>query len=570
MKEYEATAHKRGRSNSSPSRHAKKAATFPSCGSGLLVAAAGLTIILGGASAKAASGPVVQVATGTVQGFITNNVAEFLGIPYAAPPIDALRWKPPQAAAAWKGTRQATTYGSTCAQITTLGVFAGPANSNEDCLFANVFTPNLQNTAKLPVIVWIHGGGNLDGESNDYDGSKMASQGSTVVVTFNYRLNLMGFLAIPSLDAEGHNFGNYGLLDQQMMLNWVRQNIANFGGDPDNVTLGGQSAGAEDTGLAMLSPLASGTFQRGICESFCPTSNLPTLSTAEQVGTEFADAAGCGGKTGAAQAQCLRKVPAAEIEALAGTASAASAYVVGPMLDGTVLPVQPPAAWASGQFSHIPLMNGNVQDEENFTLAIDEYFSNPRSPISDAQYMSTISNTYASPRYPAGTAEEVLQKYSVAKYGSAQLAWDRAGTDPRICVEMALNRVLAPQIPVYAYLFDDETAPFYFPKLPGFTSGAYHTSDIQFLFPLYHGGGGTEHKLIGAQATLSNELVSAWTRFAWTGNPNGVGNAPWPVFKEDPRISDILLQNVPALSTETTTQFYTSHNCGFWTSLSPS
>jgi para-nitrobenzyl esterase len=525
-------------------------------------------LALSGTAAKAASGPVVQTASGKVQGFVNNEVAEFLGIPYAAPPIGDLRWAPPAAPASWTGTRQATTYGNTCAQITTLGVFAGPANNNEDCLFANVFTPDLDSTANLPVIVWIHGGGNLDGESNDYDGSKMASQGKTVVVTFNYRLNLMGFLAVASLDSEGHTFGNYGLLDQQAVLKWVRQNIAKFGGNPNNVTLGGQSAGAEDTGFAMLSPGAAGLLQHGICESFCPASNIPTLSAAETVGERFATAAGCGNKTGAAQAKCLRKLSASEIEALAGTASAASAYVVGPMLDGTVLPVQPPTAWANGQFSHIPLMNGNVQDEEDFGLAITEYFSHPRTPPTDAQYTSAVANTYASPPYPAGTAEKVLKLYPLANYPSVQIAWDREGTDPGICAQMALSRVLAPQIPVYAYLFEDQTPPFYFPSMPGFTALAYHTSDIQFLFPLYHGGQGTPHPLTGAQATLSNELVTAWTNFAWTGNPDGIGSAPWPAYSGKGGNSDILVENVPALSTETTAQFYSSHHCSFWQSLS--
>ena len=531
------------------------------------VLAAGLIFALGIPATSAASGPVVQTAAGKVEGFVKDNVAIFLGIPYAAPPVNNLRWAPPQPHAGWNNVRQATAYGNTCAQVTTLGVFAGPANSNEDCLFANVFSPNVQSSANLPVIVWIHGGGNLDGESNDYDGSKMAAQGNTVVVTFNYRLNLMGFLAVNSIDSEGHDFGNYGLMDQQMVLNWVKQNIAGFGGDPNNVTLGGQSAGAEDTGLAMLSPLAAGTFQHGICESFCPTSNLPTVSAAEAVGQEFAEAAGCGGFTGAAQARCLRRVPAAEVEALAGTASAASPYVLGPILDGTILPVQPPAAWASGQFTHMPLMNGNVQDEENFSLAIDEYFENPPAPLTDTQYTSAIVNTYSTPAYPAGTAQAVLKHYPIANYPSAQQAWDRAGTDGRICAEMALNRELAPQIPVYGYLFNDQKPPFYFPHLPGFSSLAYHTSDIQFLFPLYHGGQGMAHPLTGAQETLSNELVAAWTKFAWTGNPNGVGNSPWPIFKANPNVSDVFLENVPALSTETLAQFNTSHNCGFWSGV---
>jgi para-nitrobenzyl esterase len=565
MKTYTNTSQTRDRSAVSPFSPSLNFRRPHSLTISLLAAASLITLT--SVVAKAAEGPVVKTANGKVEGFIQNNVAEFLGIPYAAPPVGKLRWQPPQPAASWGGIRQATTYANRCAQVTTLGVFSGPAENNEDCLYVNVFSPNLQNTANLPVIVWIHGGGNLDGESNDYDGSKMATQGNTVVVTLNYRLNLMGFLAVASLDSEGHNFGNYGLLDQQAVLNWVRTNIANFGGDPNNVTVGGQSAGAEDTGFAMLSPLAAGTFQRGICESFCPTGNIPTLAAAESIGEQFATAAGCGGSTGAAQANCLRNVPASEIEALAGTDSAASAYVLGPMLDGTVLPIQPPTAWASGKFTHLPLMNGNVQDEENFGLAIDEYFSSPRQPPTPAQYTSYVANTYASPPYPAGTAQKVLTLYPLANYPSAQLAWDRAGTDPGICAEMQLNKVLAPQIPVYAYLFNDQTPPFYFPNMPGFTPDAYHTSDIQFLFPLYHGGQGTPHPLIGAQATLSNELVAAWTKFAWTGNPNGVGNAPWPVFKSNPSAQDVFLENVPALSTESTAQFESSHHCVFWASL---
>ena len=169
-------------------------------------------------------------------------------------------------------------YAPICAQITTLGVFAGPANNNEDCLYLNVFTPNLNPSARLPVIVWIHGGGNLDGETPGYDGSKMASDGKTVVVTLAYRLNLMGFLAHPALDDEGHLFANYGILDQQSVLKWVQRNIAFFGGDKNNVTLGGQSAGADDTEINMVSPLATGLFDRGICESCCAAGVTPSCS----------------------------------------------------------------------------------------------------------------------------------------------------------------------------------------------------------------------------------------------------------------------------------------------------
>lgn len=525
--------------------------------------------------AQAASNPTVQTSKGPVQGFINNNVIEFLGIPYAKPPVGDLRWRPPQEPAAWTKTLKATAYGPICAQITELGVFAGPANNNEDCLYLNVFTPNISAAEKLPVLFWIHGGGNEDGESSDYDGSKLAAQGHTVVVTINYRLNLMGFLAVPSLDSEGHLFGNYGILDQQLALKWVHQNIAKFGGDPNNVTVGGQSAGAQDTGIHMISPLVAGLFQRAICESGCPSTyyplqgKFPTVAQAEAVGTNFAGAAGCGSKSGAAQAQCLRALPASQVEALAGTASGASSYVIGAIVDGTVIPIQPVEAWTTGKFTHMPLINGNVEDEQNFTLAIQEYFSGPpRVPLTAAQYESYVQTTYATPPYPAGTAKKVLARYPLSAYASPQLAWDRVGTDTFLCAERNTNHILGSQIPVYAYEFDDVTAPFFFPKMPGFVPLAYHTADIQYLFPLYHGGQGTPHPLNDQQQNLSDELVAAWTNFAWTGNPNGLGNGLWPVFPNKPGKASYLLQNIPALSMLTDTQVNAAFKCDLWDSLS--
>lgn len=533
-----------------------------------LPAAALLTCIA--TVANAASGPVVHTSKGAIQGFISDDVAEFLGIPYAQPPVGALRWRPPQPAAYWSGLLKATAYGPTCAQVTTLGVFAGPANSNEDCLYLNVFTPDLKTSANLPVLVWIHGGGNLDGESNDYNGSKLARQGNTVVVTINYRLNLMGFLAVPSLDAEGHSFADYGILDQQRALRWVRENIADFGGDPSRVTLGGQSAGAVDTLINIESPAASGLFHRGICESYCEAGGpyvFPALSAAESIGSQFAVAAGCGAQTGAAQAQCLRNVPASKIEALAGTASAASSYVLGPIVDGTVIPEEPRTAFASGHFTHMPIMNGSVEDEETFGLAISEYFSKPRQPPTDSQYLSFVANTYGSASYPAGTAQKVLALYPLAAYASAELAWDRVGTDPALCGEQQFDQVLAAQVPTYAYVFDDQTAPFYFPKMPGFQALAYHTADIQYLFPYYHGGLGTPHPLNNLQEMLSSELVADWTKFAWTGDPNGVGNSLWPAYTPAPNKPAFLIEGVPVLSTETNAQFSAEHHCSFWDSL---
>ncbi len=483
--------------------------------------------------AVAAPGPLVGTQEGIVQGLISNGVAEFLGVPYAEPPIGNLRWKPPKNKAAWSGVLKTQAYAPISALITTLGVFSGPANNNEDCLYLNVFTPNLDPSAKLPVVVWIHGGGNVDGETPGYDGAKMASDGKTVVVSMEYRLNLMGFLAHPALDDEGHPFANYGILDQQAVLKWVKRNIAKFGGDKNNVTLGGQSAGALDTGINMISPLAAGLFHRGLCESFCPVFALATKASAETIGVSFSVAAGCGSGTGSPTAKCMRNLTSAQVEALAGTESAQSPYISSTafgIVDGQIIPDQPLKLFANGQFNHMPLMNGNVEDEQNFSLAITEYYSGtPRTPPTAAQYLTYVKTTYAPPAYPAGTAAKVLARYPLAAYASPQLAWDRLGTDPGLCSERRLYKVLAPQIPVYAYEFDDQTAPFFFPKMPGFISLAYHTADIQYLFPLWHGGpDGIQHPLNRKQTNLSDQLVAAWTNFAWTGNPNGLGNYPWP------------------------------------------
>jgi len=540
-------------------------------------------------NAQGNNGPIVQTTQGRVQGFSTQGITEFLGIPFAAPPISTnpsaapcsptnLRWCPPVVHAPWLGVRQATAYAPICAQIETLGVFAGPANNNEDCLYLNVFTPNLgghqenekENEGKLPVIFWIHGGGNLDGETPGYDGSKMALQGRTVVVTVEYRLNLMGWLAHPALDHEGHLFANYGILDQQFALQWVRDNIANFGGDPNNVTVGGQSAGAEDTGIAMLSPLDKSLFERGICESFCPSSNFPTLASAEATGVAFAQAAGCGSGTGPSVAACLRALPAAQIEALAGTASTATKYVIGPIVDGTIIPEQPIPAFTNGHFNHVPLMNGNVEDEENFSLAITEYFESPREPLTAAQYENYVNTRYTSPPYPEGTAAAVLAQYPLSAYPTPQQAWDRAGTDPGICAERSVDKILASQIPLFVYEFDDETAPFYFPAMPGFAPLAYHTSDIQYLFPLWHGGPNPPsviHALDPRQEHLSKQLVAAWTNFARTGNPNGVGDRLWPQYMPTSELWFIENLNPHGLTTLTDSQYAAERHCAFWGSL---
>jgi para-nitrobenzyl esterase len=514
---------------------------------------------------KKANGPTVSTTDGPVRGFVENGVNKFLGIPYAAPPVGDLRWKPP-APPAHHDLLDATQYANTCPQVTTLGPFAGPTSITEDCLYLNVFTTG--TSPAKPVIVWIHGGANLDGESNDYDGSKLATGGPngtpTVVVTINYRLGLFGILSETHLNSEGHPWGDYGILDQQAVLRWVQANIAAFGGDPHNVTLGGQSAGAYDTSANLISPGAAGLFQRAIIQSF-PPSTWQTATAALQRGNAFAAAAGC------SDAACLRKLSAERILQLQGTPNTNNgSYLANIFVDGSIIPVQPDAAWGSGAYNKMPIMGGSVKDEGNFNLAITEYFSSPQAATTVDQYNN--NSTAVKNEYP-------LSAYN----NNPQLAQNRISTDRGKCQYLNSFKLMASTntFPLYTYDFTYQNAPYYFPQMPNVsnTAGpspghflplAAHTIDIPFLFPGYHGGqlgvnldqvSGQPRELQGSEIGLSDQLVAAWTNFAKTGNPNGTGVPVWPVFTTGS--PTFLQQDIPN-GTETEAQYRANYHCTFW------
>jgi len=525
----------------------------------IAAALVGSLLIAGVAMADAS--PRVDTEQGAVEGLRVRDVSEFLGIRYAAPPVGELRWRPPVPAKGWSGVLKATRFGTACAQSTTLGVFAGPPSTDEDCLTLNVFTPQAGAAARMPVIVWIHGGGNMDGASRDYDATRLATMGKVVVVTLNYRLGLFGWLANPALDAEGHAFANYGLLDQQLALKWVKQNIAAFGGDPGNVTLGGQSAGSIDTEANVVSPMAAGLFQRAIFQSVV-IDGVP-LPTAEKIGADFADAAGCGRGATPEVAACLRRLPVEKVLQLSGTEAATGPYLNILIADGEIIPARGLfAAFKTGAFTHMPIMSGSVHDELNFTAAITEYFSGPpRHAITVDDFRALVTATY-----PGSLASKVFAEYKLADYATPQLAWDAAGTDGLVCPQLMVNRILAPLTPVYAYEFNDATAPSYFPDMPGFEPLAYHTADIQYLFPLWHGGPkGVVHALNAEQQGLSDALVKAWTNFARSGDPNGPGAPNWPLFKPTAGAPGLYLsETLPVSGTITDQQFAMSHRCEFW------
>lgn len=509
----------------------------------------------------AAAAPRATTDSGAVEGIAQKGITEYLGIPYAAPPVGGLRWRAPAAPKKWQGIRKAAAFGPTCAQVTTLGPFAGPANSNEDCLYLNVFAPPAKE--KLPVLVWIHGGGYFDGESNDYDAARLARQGRMVVVTMNYRLNLFGFLAHPALK-DG---GNFGLMDIIAALKWTKANIAAFGGDPGNVTLGGQSAGAGAAAALMVAPSARGLFHRALLMSGGYTPLTPH-DVALKKGQQFADAAGCGKAKDVAA--CLRALPAAKVASLAGTASANAPFVSGAMVDGVLVPRNAASAFAAGDFARVPVMVGTTRDEGNFSIGIAQYFRKGRTPATAADFQAYVKRQYGGnagpggspPAYPKGTAEAVMKLYASQKLDGPQAAWDRAHADMLACRGQYLAGQLAPHVPVYAYLFDDPTAPSYFPPMPGFTAGAYHTADLIYLFEGFHGGpDGAPIRLNARQQKLSDRLIAAWSNFARGGNPNGQGNGPWARWQKDK--PGIFVQNDAWSQTQTGA----AHNCGFWNGI---
>jgi para-nitrobenzyl esterase len=511
--------------------------------------------------------PTVQTDKGAVRGYTEDGVARFLGIPFAAPPVGELRWRPPVPPKSWKKTLDATRFGPQCLQSVTLGPFAGPQNANEDCLYLNVFAPerHLKGNAKLPVIVWIYGGGNIDGAADGYDGSKLAGDGKTIVVTMNYRMTLMGFLAHPALDTEGHLFGNYGILDQLAVLKWVKANIAAFGGDRHNVTIGGQSAGSIDAMIALTSPLFKGLFHRAILES--GIFNSTALPAAEARGVNFAIAAGCGSGTDAATARCLRALTAQQIFALSGTAQANSVHVTGPIEDGSIILGNTVRQAASGQLHKVPVISGGVRDDGGFGLGVSQWFRPGRTPATVADYDARIAG-FNSATFPAGTAALVAARYPLSAYATPMLALRYIASDITMCTKRNDNKVIGSQTTLYAFQFSDRTAPNFFPEMAEFEAGAYHTAELPYLFPGWHGGDqGETHVLNRAQKKLSDEMVSIWSAFAWEGNPNGDGNRPWPRYRPRSDNAGVMDFNLPRARLITDAELAAQHKCDLWDSV---
>ncbi|MES1924868.1 carboxylesterase family protein [Salinisphaera sp. T31B1] len=497
----------------------------------------------GGASRTA----VIQTADGPVQGKLSDDVSQFLGIPFAAPPVGDLRWQPPQDPPPWQDTRDTTAYGDICAQTVNLVDFAVESQS-EDCLYLNVFAPaDIDASDERPVMVWIYGGGNSEGATNDYDGSKLVKQGDVIVVTIAYRLNVFGFFAHPAIDAEAHDIVNYGLMDQQAALRWVKNNIAAFGGDPGNVTIFGESAGGQDVLANMASPTAAGLFHRGIVESGAYSLDQPDLATSEANGQAFAESVGCDDQT----AECLRALSVEQIQELgSGNRYSNSTLTV----DGTILTQTVRAALGSGDFNQVPVINGANRDEGRFFVAQTEFASG--TPLTADEYSTQVETTYGA------NAPQVLGEYPLSDFDSPSEALSAIQGDSRfICPIETVSTLLTAYVPVYEYEFADENAPSYSPPT-SYPLGAYHTGELQYLFPLYRGATGQARPLDDEQSQLSDAMVSYWSTFADAGDPNSAAAPAWPAYDvNDPRIQVLV---PPQPQTEDAATFRERHKCDFW------
>ena len=457
----------------------------------------------------------VRVDGGTVRGAVEHGVIAFKGIPYAAPPVRALRWAPPQPVRPWSGIRPALRFGPDCAQLPTPGD-AAPLRtvSRESCLYLNVWRPKARAARARPVMVWIYGGGFVDGGTSPavYDGTQFARDG-VVLVSFNYRLGNFGFFAFPALDhaARGPR-GDYTFMDQIAALQWVRRNAAAFGGDPHNVTIFGESAGGMSVSALLMSPLARGLFAKAIIESGGGRGNIFRLrplagsgDCAEAVGIRLARHLGIQGEGSAALAQ-LRALPAAKLVDGLNMATLADdhTYVGGPILDARLYPGVPRRVYAAGGGARVPLMIGANTDEIGFVPAT----SLP------ALWRSFGKDAAAARRLYDPDGRRTLQQVSAAAGG------DQWMVEPARAVARLLS---ARGQPVYEYRFGYVPA-----SLRKTLSGAPHASEIPFVFDTVAAHYGKETS--GAEEAMARAMHAYWIAFARTGRPDPRGEPAWPEY----------------------------------------
>jgi para-nitrobenzyl esterase len=470
-------------------------------------------------ASRAPSGVIdpVRVEQGLIAGTAgrSADVRVYRGVPFAAPPVGDLRWKPPQPAASWRGIRQVTQSGNACIQPPyPPNALYGPAPPpmSEDCLNLNIWTPAKSADDRLPVMVWIHGGGfdRGTGGAIGYDGENLAGHG-VVVVTINYRLGILGLLALPELAGESphHSAGNYALLDQIAALQWVQRNIAAFGGDPARVTIFGQSAGAVSVNVLMASPLASGLFSRAIGESGGSFGPMPTLAAAETQDEQFATRLG-------ATHDVLQTLRAKTADELIKASTEDDLNVI---VDGWVLPQSVYSIFAEGKQSDVPLIVGNNANEGGNLAPLDKGTITAQEFADDARKEFGPMAAEFLKNYPATTDEEATAAH-FASFRDAHFGWEMR-IWARMTTETGHRRA-------YRY---------YFTRVPpgrGSRLGAFHGAEMAYVFQNFP----FRISYQDLDKQLGEVISSYWVNFARTGDPNGAGTTTWPIY--DPKKDDVL------------------------------
>ena len=462
-------------------------------------------VVIGLLGSTHAAPDVVKVEGGQLSGVSDNGVRVFKGIPFAAPPVGALRWKAPQPVVTWSGVRTADTFGAECMQVPypAGSPYASEARpTSEDCLYLNVWTA-AGSGDRRPVMVWIHGGAwtRGSGSTPTYDGTALAKRG-VVVVTINYRLGVFGFLAHPELTAESpqHASGNYAILDHVAALKWVQKNIAAFGGDPAKVTIFGESAGSWSVNVTQATPLAKGLFRAAIGESGGQFARVAKLADAEKAGAALA------GAVSADSLAALRAVPAEKLNAV-------QAFRTGVNVDGYVLPQDVRSIFAAKQQSNVPVLVGSNANEWT-TL------SNP------AQFPKTVDAYHKYVEAQFGDVNEIDGAYPVKSDADVKDAMLALGRDRTFTLEMRTWARLVTASGQNAYLYQFTHVP---PSPRAAEWGAYHASEISYVFGNLRG---RNFSYTDVDRQLSDQMSQYWVNFATTGDPNGKGLPTWTRYDE--------------------------------------
>ncbi len=488
------------------------------------------------------SGPVVATESGSVLGAYAGPIAVFKGIPFARPPIGKLRWRPPQPLASWHGIRDAVQPGNYCVQdpaglIPFLapmakaygGAYQGePVRSSEDCLYLNVWSPTTTPQHGLPVMVWLHGGSNTigSGAQTTYDGYSLAAH-SVILVTINYRLGVLGFFSHPELTAESphHSSGNYGLLDEIAALAWVQRNIASFGGDPKNVTLFGESAGAINAGSLMTSPLSYGLFRRVISESGPAFGKGQPLSEAEGFGA--AVGAQAPGDSHISSLERLRQMPATDVIKLAAqVAKSRGKGTDGGTLDGWVLTKSTQDAFVTGSIQNVDLLIGlNARELSAFRVASAAAGKSVASQSNGGTGALVKKFTEAAHPFFGAWTDPAVALY-VGKILVHQAAGlDEVANDIMVACPVGSMASLTAAIGqrVYVYRFERTV-----PGKGEADLGAFHSLEVPYVFGTLRDPSWSWLPFGSVDQQLSASIQTYWTNFAKTGNPNSTGLPNWP------------------------------------------